>query len=559
MCLDLFLPHLRDLDVESVTGDATHLTVVASPRAPTAVCPLCQQPSRRVHSRYRRTLADLPWSATPVRLSVHVRRFRCMNKACARTIFCERLEPVAATWARRTHLACSALIEIGMALGGRAGAALAHHLRLETTRQTVVAVVCAAPLPPVSAVRILGIDDFAFKRGRRYGTLLCDHEQGRAVDLLPDRSAATVATWLQAHPGVEIITRDRATVYAEGATRGAPDAVQVVDRFHLMQNLQQALQEDLNARSAVLQEVAMICAQAAVSTEAPADAPAPALAPPATSEGGPPPSPHVVPAAALHTGGVSATKQAHYAAVHALHAQGKSHHAIAAEVGINRRTVRRYLEAPEGLQPRVGRCTHEPYLPYLLQRWNEGCHNGRQLWREICDQGYTGARTTLSPLFTQLRHVQGLPSRQRRPPAPSSPPLTVARPVRVRQIAFHFIRSPKGLETDEQAYLVQLCAHDPTLASTYRLTQDFVRLLHERHGAALEAWMEEVAQQGTPHLQAFAAGLRQDWAAVQAGLTLSWNNGRSEGLVNKLKMIKRQMFGRAGFTLLRQRVLHRRA
>ncbi len=559
MCLDLFLPHLRDLDLESVTGDATHLTVVATPHAPTAVCPLCQQPSGRVHSRYRRTLADLPWSAMPVRLSVHVRRFRCTNTACARTIFCERLEPVAAAWARRTHLACSTLAEIGMALGGRAGAALAHHLRLETTRQTVVAVVCAAPLPPVGTVRVLGMDDFAFKRGRRYGTLLCDHEQGRAVDLLPDRSADTVAAWLAAHPGVEIITRDRATVYAQGATRGAPDAVQVVDRFHLMHNLQQALQEDLSARSAVLQEVAMICAQAAVSPEALADAPASVPTPPATRESGLPPSPRVVPAATLHTGTVSATKQAHYAAVHALHAQGKSHHAIAAEVGINRRTVRRYLEAPAGLKPRVGRCTHEPYLPYLLRRWNEGCHNGCQLWREICGQGYTGARTTLSPLFIQLRQVQGLPSRQRRRPVQSSPTLSAARPVRVRQIAFHFLRPPEVLEADEQAYLVQLCAHDPMLAATYRLTQDFVQLLHERRGAALEAWMEEVAQQGAPHLQAFAAGLRQDWAAVQAGLTLPWNNGRSEGLVNKLKMIKRQMFGHAGFTLLRQRVLHRRA
>jgi transposase len=266
----------------------------------------------------------------------------------------------------------------------------------------------------------------------------------------------------------------------------------------------------------------------------------------------------VVPAAALHTGTVSATKQAHHAAVHALHAQGKSHRAIAALLGLHRLTVRRYLAAPEGLRPRVGRCAHEPYLPYLLQRWNEGCHNGHQLWREICAQGYTGAWSTLSPLFTQLRRLQGIPSRQRRP-SPSSPPLTVAHPVRVRQIAFHFLRPPARLEADEQAYLVQLCAQDPPLAATYRLAQAFVHLLHERRGDALDAWTEEVAQQGTPHLQAFATGLRQDWAAVQAGLTLPWNNGRCEGLVNKLKMIKRQMFGRAGFPLLRQRVLHRRA
>jgi transposase len=393
-------------------------------------------------------------------------------------------------------------------------------------------------------VRVLGIDDFAFKRGHRYGTLLCDQERHQPVDVLPERSADAVAAWLLAHPGVEIITRDRATVYKEGATRGAPAAIQVVDRFHLLKNLAEALEEDFTALVSVLQDVSGLAAAARPAAP--------------TQESAPPEAPTLVPAEAVHLGRVSAPKQTRDAAVHALREQGLSQHAIAAQVGMNRRTVRHYLEAAGGLRPRRGRCTYEPYLPYVLERWNAGCHNGTQVWREIRAQGYPGARSTLGPLFTQLRHLQGIPRRRRRPTPQSCPRLVVSQPVRVRDLVFAFLGQPDTLEPAQQHFVAELCAHHQGLATTYRLTQDFVRLLHERQGTALEAWVVEVTTSGLPHLRAFAAGLRQDWAAVQAGLTLSWSNGPTEGHVNRIKMIKRMMFGRAGFTLLRQRVLHRR-
>jgi hypothetical protein len=185
-------------------------------------------------------------------LRVHVRRFFCTNRDCARTIFCERLEPLAVAYGRRTEQVRAALAEIGMALGGRAGAALTRMLRLNCSRLTLLRAVPALPAPAVGTVRVLGVDDFAFRRGRCYGTLLCDQEQHRPVDLLPKRSADALAAWLTAHPGVEIITRDRASVYKEGATRGAPNALQVVDRFHLLKNLGEALEADLAPLTAVL-------------------------------------------------------------------------------------------------------------------------------------------------------------------------------------------------------------------------------------------------------------------------------------------------------------------
>jgi transposase len=556
MSLSTFLPHLRDLVRKDVIGDADHLTVMAVSHAPSAACPLCHQPSRRRHSTYRRTIADLPWSATPVTLCIQVRRFFCTNSQCRRRIFCERLQQIASVSSRRTQRLRASLAAIGLAVGGRAGARLARQLHVTCSRLTVLRLVAALPVPEVGPVRVVGIDDFAFKRGRRYGTLVCDHERQCPIDLLPERTAAAVAAWLREHPEVEIITRDRAAVYKEGATRGAPQAVQVVDRFHMLKNPSAALEEDFARVASVLQEIATRCADPARAAGAPPDAATSSTSVPQSGQDSPA-NPVILPAAALHTGRVSATKQALYTAVHDLHAQGSSQQAIARHLGINRRTVRRYLGADQGLDPRVGRCLHEPYLPYLLQRWTEGCHNGTQLWREIRAQGYPGARSTLIPLFVQLRKLQGIPPRQRRPPTAQRTTLIASQPVRLRSIVFAFLARPETLDLDEQRYLDTLCAHHAGLAAEYRLTQAFVALLHTRQGGALSAWATAATAEGLPHLRAFAAGLRQDWAAVEAGFTLPWNNGRSEGLINRLKMIKRSMFGRAGFALLRHRVLAR--
>src|SRR5215475_9206491 len=304
--------------------------------APTALCPDCATPSSSVHSRYQRRLADLPWGALAVHLQLLVRKFVCRNFTCARRIFTERLPDVAAPYARKTRRLVNALRAIGMALGGEAGARLAAHLRLPTSASTLLRLVRATPTPHTPALQAIGVDEWAWRRGHRYGTILVDLMTHRVVDLLPDRSAATVAAWLAQHPTITVVCRDRSDLYADGIRRGAPEAVQVVDRFHLVQNLRQALEAFLIDHRAVLQAAAISTAMAL--TRPPDPLPitpmyrgrrrSPKPAP--REEAAPPPR---------HARWVGI-----YEAVHTLRTQGTPVTVIARRLDISRPTVYAYLD-----------------------------------------------------------------------------------------------------------------------------------------------------------------------------------------------------------------------
>jgi transposase len=537
MSLAAVFPQLRGFHLEQVGTAHDTLTVVATATQRTALCPVCCSLASRVHSRSQRRITDLPCAGRIVTLLIQARRFFCGNPRCPRRTFRERLPTLAVPRARSTHGVRATLTHIGFALGGAAGARLARSLGLPTSDATVLRLVRDVPVPPVGLPRIVGIDDWAWRRGSHYGTIICDLEQHRPVDLLPDRAPDTIAAWLQAHPGIIAIGRDRGDPYIEGATRGAPDAVHTAqrapaDRFHLVKNLGEAVESFLHHKRPVLNRLG--------AGGCPPNPAAPRLQPwQARAEG--------------ESERRHAPWLARYDAVLALRAKGASIADIARSVEISRETVYRYLRLgapPERKRRSVRRTVRDPYKEHLLCRWDEGCHDARRLCAEIRGMGYRHAYTNVSRFLAKLRPPVGeRPSIRRER-------ISVQRPPTPRQVAMLFVRRPETLTERQQACVNRLCREDAVIATAYTLAQAFTTLARERQGEELDAWIARVRASEIADLQRFATGLLLDKAAVQAGLTLAWSNGQTEGQINRRKTVKRQMYGRASFDLLRQRVLH---
>jgi transposase len=424
---------------------------------------------------------------------------------------------------------------------------------------------------------VLGVDDWARRKGQTYGTILCDLETARPVDLLADRTAETFATWLRAHPGVEIISRDRAGAYAEGARVGAPQARQVADRFHLLANLGQALEEvlirvypELTRALARLEEPAADAGlpsapPASVAEEAGETAP-PGRAPAAPSAPGTAPAelstppPHGIRrrrAAVEQSGARRAARLARYEEVCRLHERGWTWSAIGRQVGCDRETVRKWVEQgrfPER-QPRPPRRRLvDGYRDYLERRWQEGCQNARRLWHELRQQGYPGGYTMVAAYVAELRQDHGLPLRKGAY-ADRVQPQRSTRP-RPGQLKWLFLRAAADLSDEEYALVMRLCQVSLDVTLAYGLVIDFAALVRQRQPEPLASWVELAQRSGVPELGSFARGVLRDWAAVQAGLEGSWSQGIVEGQVNRLKMLKRAMYGRAKLDLLRLRVLY---
>ena len=533
-----FLPEPASLCCQQAWLGPEGLSLALAPTASSAACPACGQLSQRVHSQYTRTLVDLPCMGRSVCLELKVRRFFCDCPDCPRRTFAERLPAVAAVRARKTIRLTEALTCIGFALGGQAGARLARALGLSVSGATLLRLVCRAPTPQLPPVEVLGVDDWAWRKGQRYGTILCDLQRHRPVDLLPERSAQRLAQWLSAHPAVRVVARDRGGSYAQGADTGAPQAVQVADRFHLLCNLREAMVRLLDRHPQELAEAAR------------AAAPGP---PAPTAQEAPPPPPRTAAQQAQQAS--RQQRQQRYTQVVELHQAGLSLRQIGRRLGMHRRTVRRFLQAeqfPERAARQYGHRT-DPFLDHLRRRWEQGCRNAALLTRELAQQGFAGGYDTVRRCVAGWREPTRAhtPGRKPQPLRPVPPPRPSA-----RRVAWLLQQDAADRSVEQQALVRALCQRCPAIQAATELAQEFHRLLRERRADQLEAWMTRAQAPGAPlELTAFAASLRQDHPAVEAGLRLPWSSGQVEGQINRLKLLKRQMYGRAGFALLRQRVL----
>jgi transposase len=491
-------------------------------------CPVCGTPSGRVHSRYARRLGDLPWEGLPVRILLSTRRFFCIGEGCRRHIFTEPFPGTVRRYARRTLRATETLDWLTLALGGQAGARMAQRLGLRIDGSTLLRQVRRRVQPlPVSAPRVLGVDDWAWKKGHGYGTILCDLEAGRVVDLLPDREAGTLATWLQEHPGTKIVSRDRASAYAKATRRACPEAIQIADRWHLLRNLSEALRNALEPhRRTMMQAAKAIQQNSSIETL----------------------NPVVVPADPIETLTIKQKKRQRrhklYEEMRSLMEGGVSQSDIARQLDLSLRTVQRWVRAgafPERT-PRMFPHSVDKYAAYLDRRLLEGCRNVSQLWRELQQKGFRGQN---SSVWHWLRQRRG-----HRPKTSEDLPMKSTLRVSSQQTAWQILKkNPLA-----QPYLEELYRCSPEIARLAHLAREFFRIVRNRDLMAWPEWLEAARRTS---LRGFVAGLTRDQEAVQAALSQPWSNGPVEGQVHRLKLIKRQMYGRASFDLLKLRVLQR--
>lgn len=497
-----------------------------------ARCPGCGGVSRRMHSRYQRQLSDLAVSGRPVLLHVRVRRFVCVNSGCPRKTFAESFPHLAGRYRRSTHALQTMLRALGLALGGRPGARLSSGLGVPTSRMTLLRAIDALAVPEPASVRVLGVDDFAFRRGHNYGTVLIDMDTRRPVELLPDRTAESFAAWLRAHPGTEVVCRDRASGYAEGAREGAPGAIQVADRWHLLHNLSDAVNRVARAHRSCLKDPTERAEDRSTDTQTVTEtADDPDVD---TAQSGP------------TTGRREANTRRRHAEIHELLARGVRLKSISRTLALDVKTVRRYARAAtpdELLTPNPTRGTQlDQHLAFLAQRWQDGCDNAGRLTRELRDRGYHGSERSVRRLLQTWR-------------TSTTPPVTSTAAPSPRQITGWIMRPDHKLTDDDRGGLTAVLDRCTTLRTVHRLACEFARLARERRGDHIDGWITNAQDSGIAALRGFADGLVKDYDAVRAGLTLAWSSGAVEGNVTRIKVIKRQMYGRATFDHLRRRVL----
>ncbi|XRC77913.1 ISL3 family transposase [Streptomyces xinghaiensis] len=528
--LTTLLPHLAVVQVGEVVAGEGLLRVPARTCGDAVACPGCGVVSRRVHSRYVRHLDDCQVGGRPVVIDLSVRRWYCGNPGCPRVTFVEQVEGLTVRYQRRTPQLQRLLEAVALALAGRAGARLAARLHQTVSWTTLLHLVMRLADPQIAVPAVLGVDDFALRRGQVYGTVLVDCRTRRPVDVLPDREGATLAGWLARHPGVEVICRDRAEAYGEGAAAGAPQAVQVADRWHLWHNLVQAAERCVRRHQGCWKELGPDRSAGVVPTPAGQIR----LAGRARPSGEP-------------EGRYAERTRTQYAAVHQLRQQGYGIRASARRLGITPRRVRTLLRAATWQELVTGRWQGhrnrlDPFKEYLHRRWAEGQTNLVQLHAEIAALGYPGSYNSLCAYFRRFRQVKGCS------PGPSAAP-------GIRDVTGFITRHPDTLDDEEKRQRKEVLTRCPDLQALSGHVDAFARMLTGLSAHKLPDWLTDVRQDDLPDLHSFARGIENDIDAVTAGLSLPWSSGVVEGHINRIKTLKRQMFNRAGFPLLRKRIL----
>lgn len=536
-CLKVFFPHLAEVVVDEVADHGEYVLVTAHTLNGPIACRGCGTPSARLHGHYRRLLHDLPAAGRPVLIALTVRRLTCQNPDCVVRTFAEPLIGLTQRYARRTTLLRRLLELMALALAGRAASRLLDLLGVRIGRDSLIQLVRALPDPEIGQVTVLGVDDFSKRRGHSYATIMINMETHRPIDVLDDRTADALAQWLRNHPGVRVICRDRAGAYADGARTGAPEATQIADRFHLYQNLCDAVEKTVIACRADLREPSDDEPEADTIEAGDPQAEEPPASSDAIGDGTPAEECRLV-----------VRHRERYAAVRELVGKGWKISAISRKLHLDRKTVRKFARA-ECVEDLLTKATGRsdlltPYLPYLVQRFNDGSTDAARLTREIRAQGYRGSPQTVRKYLHPFRDSATALR------TPSTAPT-------VREATRWITGHPDHLDEGDQTRLTGLRARSPRLDSTAGHVAAFAKMMTTLTGTRenLQAWIEAVDADDLPDLHSFTRGIRRDLDAVINGLSLPYSSGAVEGNVTRAKALKRSRYGRANLDLLRKLIL----
>lgn len=502
----------RGFVVDGATSDDAGALIAVRSVAKASACPGCGSFPERIHGRHRRRLADLPISGRPVRLVVTARRFYCNAVLCGRRVFAERFDTdVLAPWARRTARLDHIVHHLGLALGGRPAASFARRLMVPASRGTLLRAVRRRGSPRSVPPAVVGVDDWAWRRNQRYGTLICGLERRRTIALLPDREPTTAEAWLSGQPQIAVVARDRGG-YALAAARALPEATQVADRWHLVENASRAFLD------AVRKSVRQVRAATGAATI----------------------NPSLLTAAERSQYEGYLRREEDNAAVLGLAKDGVPIKEIVRRTGHSRGLVRKVLRGQRSDIFRVRESSLELYLPWLDAQWDVGERNGAALWRQLERQnGFRGCLRVVTEWATRRRQADKADNALGRAPAAR----TIARLLTVGR---------DRLSRSETVTVAAIEGDVPLPVVAREIVAAFQAMVRTRSLDTLEPWLERA---GTSLAAFFANGVLKDKAAVAAAIASPWSNGQTEGQTTKLKLAKRQMYGRGKLDPLQPRVI----
>jgi transposase len=499
--------------VDAVQVLADRVQILLRSRRPWGICPGCGGRSRRMQSRYRRRPADLPLGGRRVELSILTRRFWCDGVLCGRRIFCERFDDsVLGQYSRRTQRLETIVHHLGLALGGRPAASFADRLMIPVSKDTLLRVVRRRVTAHDDTLTVIGIDDFAFRRGQTYGTIVCDLERRRPVVLLPDRALNTSRAWLAEHPTISVVARDRGGGYGEAIARGLPNAEQVADRWHLMENSSRAF---LDAVGKSMRQIRQAVGSNIVDPKL------------------------LTYAERLQYEGYLRRQETNEA-IKELSKKGTSIRQIVRQTGHSRKVVRDVLRGQRFDVFRTRPSSLDSWLPWLNTRWDEGARNASALWREMLVQGFPGQRGVVSQWA------------QRRRLAEKANQSGLARTPSARVIARLLTTARDDLAKSEAILVAAIEVNVPELVVARTTIGEFQSMIRSKTATKLEDWLQAAK---LSLVTSFANGVERDLAAVRNAIISPWSNGQTEGQITRLKLVKRQMYGRAKLDLLQARLI----